>query len=133
MPMLPITALYAGLAGLLLVVLAARVIQLRARYKIGIGDGGHEDLARRIRVHANCAEYVPIGLILLAVNEAGGTSNTLIHAHGTVLIAARIAHSYAVSKTDGPSVARLLGMIGTFWVIVAGSVGALRIAFGSGW
>ena len=39
----------------------------RNRHKIGIGDGGDKALARKIRVHGNFVEYVPLGLLLMAL------------------------------------------------------------------
>ncbi|HYT98291.1 MAG TPA: MAPEG family protein, partial [Casimicrobiaceae bacterium] len=59
-----IAAFYAGLTGLLLVVLALRVSARRMRLKVGLGDGGDELLRRAIRVHANAVEWaLPILLL----------------------------------------------------------------------
>ena len=54
----PITALYAGLLGLLILVLAFRVVAVRRATEIGLGDGGNALLLSRIRIHGNAAEYV---------------------------------------------------------------------------
>ena len=48
-----ITATVAALIGLLAVLLAARVIVFRVRFKVNAGDGGHAPLAQAIRAHAN--------------------------------------------------------------------------------
>jgi uncharacterized protein len=48
-----ITLLFASLHVLLMLVLLARVVRRRRELDIGIGDGGDELLARRIRAHAN--------------------------------------------------------------------------------
>ncbi len=55
-----ITLLYAGLCTLLVVLLAGRVVQWRFRHKIGIGDGGDRELLKRVRVHANAVENMPL-------------------------------------------------------------------------
>jgi hypothetical protein len=52
----PITALYAGVYALLLLVLAARVSGFRMKLKVGLGDGGHPEMARSIRAHGNSVE-----------------------------------------------------------------------------
>jgi uncharacterized membrane protein YecN with MAPEG domain len=133
MPELPITALYAGIAGIVFVVLSARVIALRFKHKVGIGDDAHKDLQVRIRIHANFAEFAPIALILLAVNEMNGAPGYLIHAHGALLVAARLAHAVGMTISTGPTAARMFGMIGTFWVILATSAGAIWPWLGGGW
>ena len=53
MIVLPITLTIAGAAALLHVWLSLRVSRLRRPLKIGVGDGGNEVLARRMRAHGN--------------------------------------------------------------------------------
>ena len=67
-----ITAVYAAISALLVVALSFRVIRLRLSTRTGIGDGGHQDLARCIRAHANAVEYLPLALLLLLLVQ--GTS-----------------------------------------------------------
>ena len=81
------TALYAGILALLLMYLSFGVIKLRKSARISIGDGGDEALRRAMRVQANCAEYVPISLILIGLIEANGLPFWLVHALGIVLVA----------------------------------------------
>jgi hypothetical protein len=54
-----IAAFYAGLIGILLVILALPISALRRRLKVGVGDGGDPVLARTIRgrnrAHMGCA------------------------------------------------------------------------------
>jgi uncharacterized membrane protein YecN with MAPEG domain len=60
-PMPAIAAFYAGLIGILLIILALPISALRRRLKVGVGDGGDPVLERTIRVHANTSN----GLCLL--------------------------------------------------------------------
>ena len=55
-----ITALYAGLLAVFIVLLAARVAKFRHANKIGIGEGDNRTLARMIRVHGNAIENAPL-------------------------------------------------------------------------
>ena len=64
----------------------------RNAYDVLHGDGGHDRLNRRIRAHANFAEYVPFILFLAALLEGGGARNVTIHALLLPLLIARIAH-----------------------------------------
>jgi uncharacterized protein len=123
---LQITALYAGLLALLFVVLAARVIRGRYRDRVELLDGGMPDLARRIRVHANFAEYVPLSLIVMATVEANGARPWIVHGLGVVLVAARLGHAWGLQTSTGPSAGRAGGMVATFAVLVTG--GLLAVA-----
>jgi uncharacterized membrane protein YecN with MAPEG domain len=64
---MPITALFAGLLAPLYIVLALRVIGSRRSARVALGDGGDPALTRRMRVHANFAEYAPFTLLLMGL------------------------------------------------------------------
>ena len=55
-----ITAVYAGILALMLVMLGILVVKNRYRAKVGLFDGGDEQLGQAIRVHGNFAEYLPV-------------------------------------------------------------------------
>jgi uncharacterized protein len=122
----PITALYAGLAALLVLAFALSVIRLRWRTKTGLGDGGDRRLARAIRIHGNAAEYVPLALVLMLVAELNYTGPMLLHGCGAVLIAARVAHAIGLNRTAGSSTGRMLGTVCTFGVVIV--LAAVNIA-----
>ena len=65
-----ITAFYASLLALLFILLSARVIAQRREAKVEIGHGESAQLLRRMRVHANFAEYVPFALLLMTLAES---------------------------------------------------------------
>ncbi len=117
-----ITGLYAGLCGLLLVMLYVRVSQRRLATKIGMGTGGDAALEQRIRAHGNFIESVPIALVLLYFLEQTGTDPIYIHAFGAILVLARIGHAQGISTTAGRSAGRLYGSIGTLLIIGALSI-----------
>ncbi|MEK9720979.1 MAG: MAPEG family protein [Quisquiliibacterium sp.] len=117
------TGIYAGLCGVLLVVLYLRISQRRLATKIVLGSDGDADLERRIRAHGNFIETAPFALLLLYLFEQAGTGAIYIHAVGTLLVISRIAHAQGISKTAGRSVGRFYGSIGTVLVI-----GGLSIA-----
>lgn len=96
-----VTPLYAGLLGLLLIVLAYNVSRYRVGLKIAFGDGDHPGLKRAIRAHANLTENAPFGLILLAAIEAQGFSNIAVHALGGVLVIGRALHAFGLSRHEG--------------------------------
>lgn len=114
---LPITAIYAGLLAFLLILLSLRVIGARRGARVALGDGADEALRRRIRVHANFAEYAPMALVLLGLAEGLGTPSWLVHALGVTLLCGRISHAWGVSRTPEDFRFRVAGMAMTFAVL----------------
>ena len=131
MPMLPITALYAALLTLLVVILAAVVMQLRRTLKIGMGDGGNRDLARAIRVHGNAIESIPLFLVLFGVYELNHASPSALHFFGAVFFISRALHAWGLFSSGGASPGRLSGIVGTYFCLTALAVTNLQKVFGA--
>ncbi|EKF75308.1 hypothetical protein A11A3_04990 [Alcanivorax hongdengensis A-11-3] len=120
---LPITALYGGLCGLLVILLAANVVRHRLRSKVSLGDGGHRDLGRAIRAHGNAVEYIPLALLLMALLETNGGSATALHTYGIILVAGRLLHGFGMLVPRGSAnLPRQLGIVASWAVILGTSV-----------
>ena len=113
-----ITSLYASLAALLFVALAALVVRARWKYRTGLGVGTDPAMERAVRVHANFVEYVPLALLLLLLAELGGAPSGLLHTCGALLLVSRVLHAYGLSQTSGRSFGRFWGTAGTWGVVV---------------
>jgi uncharacterized membrane protein YecN with MAPEG domain len=113
-----ITPLYAGLIALLFVVLSARTIMGRRGYRISVGDGANEDMLKRMRTQANCAEYAPIGLLLLLMAELQGMPVWLVHVFGLMLLAGRVLHAWGFGQTPQTMWGRQAGMVLTLVMII---------------
>lgn len=111
---MPVTALYASLLAVLFVLLSARVITQRRAAKVEIGPGESRELLRRMRVHANFAEYAPFALILLALAESLHVPAPLLHLTGLILVAGRYVHAYGLSQSPHIMRLRVTGMMLTF-------------------
>lgn len=120
-----ITALYAGILGILYVGLSAYVVRGRWKNQVILGDGNNKDMIKRIRVHANFIEYVPLALILMLLIEFEGAPDALIHGLGIALTLGRIIHPIGIMTKSGPSIGRSGGMMLTFGVIIIGSFYAI--------
>lgn len=120
-----ITALYAGLSGLMVIALAWLVVRQRRTKRVGVGTGGDARLERAIRAHGNFAEYVPLALLLLLVAEIGGASATWLHANGASLVVARCLHAFGLSRGSGVSFGRFWGTAITWLVILFLALGNL--------
>ena len=127
---MPVTAFYAGLLAAIFILLSVRVIGVRRSDKIAIGDGGNATLIRRMRVHANFAEYVPLTLVLLALSESVQVDARILHALGIALVIARCLHAYGMSQPKEDFRFRVAGVATTFGVMVCT---ALLCFFGSLW
>lgn len=120
-----ITAIYAGILGLMLVVLGLRVVAARRQVMVGVGDGGHPVLKRRIRAHGNFTEYVPMALLLMGMIEMQGVAASLLHSLGITLIIGRVIHAVNISRSDERIPVRVAGMLLTFGVIAVASIIAI--------
>ncbi len=122
-PVLPtVSALYAAIFGLFAVFLTVRVIVLRVRTGIQVGDGGDPGLGQAIRAHANLAEHVPLALLLIVLAEMAGTNASIVLALGAALVAARLANAWGLSHSLGPTTPRQAGAGLTLLVVVAASL-----------
>ncbi len=123
---IPITGFYAGLLGLILLWLSIRIVSaVRSKAEIGYGDGGNPDFTVILRGQGNFIEYVPLILILMAVDEMCGTSATLLHAMGITLVVARIMHPLGLSTKPGVNPLRLIGTLATWIVLLIASLLAI--------
>jgi hypothetical protein len=120
-----ITALYAGINGLVLLVLAIRVARQRGRSQVGLGTGGDATMERAVRIHGNAVESIPIILILLGLAEACGSKPWLLHGIGVALTLGRLLHIWGLTQTSGVSFGRVAGMSLTWLALAVGAVRAL--------
>jgi uncharacterized membrane protein YecN with MAPEG domain len=125
-----ITAVYAGLLLLLFLALTARVLARRYAAQVVLGTGGDRALERAVRVHANCAEYVPIFLVALLAAELCGAPATALHLAGMAMLLGRIGHAAGMSADPdiaplrgGGMILTLLALLGAAGLALAGSAG----------
>ncbi|HXK21148.1 MAG TPA: MAPEG family protein [Myxococcota bacterium] len=117
----PITAIYAGLLGLMFLALEIPIGMLRGRGNVSLGDGGNPDLTVAIRRHANFVEHVPLALLLLALLELNGAGHTLLHVLGAALVLARLMHPFGLDVHVMRRPPRALGAGVTALVILVSS------------
>ncbi|MEP3562876.1 MAG: MAPEG family protein, partial [Marinobacter sp.] len=71
---IPVTAVFAAVLGILLLVLSVLAVRFRLKYQIGMGVNDDPVFQATVRAHANLVEYAPLGLIMLAIAELNGVS-----------------------------------------------------------
>ena len=116
--MLLMTSIIAAILTIIFVKLSFAVIGLRRKNKVGLGSGGYDDLERAIRAQGNFAEYVPIGLILIACLELNGAPWWLVILPGIALIIGRLIHAKGINEPPPNFSSRVLGMKFTFGTLI---------------
>lgn len=124
----PITALYAALLSIFLVVLGGLVVRTRIKERIAIGDGGNKAMLAAIRVHANAVENIPIALLLMFLLEVNGGSGWWLHALGEALVVGRVMHAFGLFQKHNVNYWRQMGMVITWLVVLVLSFALLARA-----
>lgn len=118
---IPVTAIYAGIHGLLAVLLANFVLYVRLRH----GKAPPWQAKAASRVQGNFVENVPIALLLLLVLELQGAAVQALHACGATLFVLRVLHAWGLGTYEGANYPRLIGAQGTFVLISVMAVAAI--------
>ena len=112
--MLVLTAVFASIFALMFIKLSFNVIALRRKNKVSLGSGGVDALDRAIRAHGNFAEYVPLGLFLMAALELNGAPLELVALLGLILVVGRLFHAKGINEQPPAFTNRVRGMKLTF-------------------
>ncbi len=116
--MLLVTSIIAAFLTFIFIKLSFAVINLRRKNKVGLGNGGNEELERAIRAQGNFAEYVPFGLILMACLELNGAPRWLVAFPGVTFIIGRLVHAAGINIPPPDFSKRILGMQLTFGTLM---------------
>lgn len=122
---LSVTLLYGGLTAALVTLLGANVSLLRIKKKAFVGQQPAE-MVFAIRAHGNAAEWVPLGLVLLAALELSGAGSLPLHLLGGGLLLARVLHAAGLYLKNGLGTA---GATLNYLVLGAMSVWAVVLHF----
>ncbi len=119
----PITPLYAGILGLMLVALGIRAILLNPGDEAEASEGRKRlRFDKGMQAFSNFTEYTPFALILIWLFEQESGGGTFVHGLGLGLLAGRLVHAFGVSQVNEKPVFRVAGMALTFIVITTVAV-----------
>ena len=125
---LPVTLCLAAAAALVNIWLGSRTGKLRGVHKISVGDGGNEQLLRRMRAQSNFIEQTPLALALVAAVELAGKGGQWLAPAAGVFILGRIAHGIGM---DGNfNAGRGIGMLTSMLFQLALAVVAVLTVLG---
>src|SRR6202051_2499518 len=107
-------AFWVGLHLILLLVLSVLVVRQRRKHSVVLGDADIPELARAVLAFGNATEYVPGGLIAIAVLAMAAAPPMVVHLVGLTLFVGRVAHAVGLSRSGEASVLRSAGVILTW-------------------
>ena len=119
-----VVLLYAGILGLLLVVLSFNMMKSWVR-AVGEGAPNDPDLRRAEALVGSFTDYVPLTLLLIAGVEVCGAPAWALHALGSFLVVARLMHAFGSNRTRGSDALRFFGAQLTYLVLTVISFGCL--------
>ena len=121
-------ALWVGLHLILLLVLSVLVVRQRRKHQVVLGDAEIPQLAQAIRAFGNATEYVPGGLLAIAVLAMAGAPPMVVHAVGLTLFVGRVAHAIGLSRSGEASIPRTVGVTATWVAYIAAAVALIFYA-----
>ncbi len=121
-------ALWVGLHLILLIVLSVLVVRQRRAHGVVLGDNDIPELTQAVRAFGNATEYVPSGLIAIAVLAMAGAPPMIVHTTGLILFVGRVAHAIGLSRSGGSSVLRSAGVTLTWLAYIMGGVALIFYA-----
>jgi uncharacterized membrane protein YecN with MAPEG domain len=122
-------AMNIGLLTLLMMALKMYVGGRRGKLKLPSGQTNDEfNLAQRVQM--NAVEDVPVLMVGIGALAALGMSAWYIHMVGLGLLVARIMHATGLARSNGITIGRLVGTIGTMLAYLAIAAPLLVHAFG---
>ena len=126
---LPVTLTAAASAAIINLWLAIRVGQMRGVTKTIHGDDGGGPLTRRMRAQLNFVENTPFVLMLVAAIEISGRGNPWLTWVVGIYMLGRVAHGIGMDG-EGPTKARMIGVMVTMLTLLGLAVVATLIAMG---
>ncbi|WP_372783631.1 MAPEG family protein [Phenylobacterium sp.] len=121
-------ALWVGLHLILLLVLSLMVVRQRRLHGVVLGDADIPKLVQAVRAFGNATEYVPAGLVAIAVLAMVGAPPMVVHLSGLLLLAGRVSHAVGLSRSGGASILRSAGVILTWLAYILGGVALIFYA-----
>jgi len=119
---LTITALYTAIFGILLIPLSMQITMRRVQLgNIAFGDANDKDLICKRETLRNFSEYVPLGILLLALYEYN-IGGDLVIVFGGIFLFSRVLHMIGLQFTGSPKIFGPAMMIQHGYFLVVGGI-----------
>ncbi len=123
-----VTIFYAGIFGLLLLVLSLNIFREWVHVASGARMEGEGNWKRSENLLRSFVEFVPMTLFLMFLIEMHGAPALVIHGLGSVLVFARVLHAYGVGTNKLADLFRVVGTQLTFLILMICSLAAIIYA-----
>ncbi len=123
-----VTLLFAGIAGLLLLLLTVNILRewvLMVRGLVDSSRARDQNLQRALKVQQSFVEYVPLCLIMMALLEISQVADLMLYFVGGALLFARLVHAYGSGGGVGADLCRAVGAQATFVVLTIMSLACI--------
>jgi len=117
--MLTASPIFVVICAAMFVAMGFHIAQYRRKNKFDLGDCGDAHLLQMIRAHGNAAEYMPMGLLLLVVLDLMDAPTNTVAMFGVVFVLGRAIHAAALLPQRQNYRRRFMGMILTFFSMIA--------------
>ena len=105
--------------------LAYKIVMIRGKEGIGLGDGDNTQMTRAIRVQANFLENLLPFAMLFVIYELAGGNHYVLLISGLVFCIARVLHAEGLAKKSGRSFGRYWGTLLSWLVLLVLAVANL--------
>jgi uncharacterized protein len=123
-----VTILYAGIFGLLLLILSLNIFREYIRLAVGFKNANEELWKRAERAQQSFVEFVPMCLLLIFLIEVHGAPAAVLHCLGIMLLVARVLHAYGVGRGSAANVMRIIGTQTTYLTLMITSLASIYYA-----
>ncbi len=127
---LPVTLAAAAAAAILNIWLSIRIGQVRNATQVFVGDGGNEQVQRRMRAQLNFVENTAFVLILIAAIELSGRGGTWLAYVAGIYMLGRVAHGFGMdggSLAKGRFIGTIITLLTQLGLAVAATLVVLRV------
>ncbi len=127
---LPVTLAAAAAAAILNIWLSIRIGQVRNATQVFVGDGGNEQVQRRMRAQLNFVENTAFVLILVAAIELSGRGGTWLAYVAGIYMLGRVAHGFGMdggSLSKGRFIGTIITLLTQLGLAVAATLVVLRV------
>ncbi|MDH5517623.1 MAG: MAPEG family protein [Gammaproteobacteria bacterium] len=118
MTQLPLTSIFSFCFAVLIFYLVLQVVRCRRKFRVGYGDGGHDELRHAISAHSNAIETIPLALIILLISELNAVNSVLLISASVLFLLARIIHVIGLMSSLGTSFGRTYGTLASWLFII---------------
>lgn len=122
-----VTALATSILVILLMGLGLYISMARLKLRQSLGTGGHGDLERRVRTHANLAEHGAFVLLCLALIETSGADRRGVMVLAGWFTLARLLHALGMFR-PAPNPFRFIGSASTYTIGALAGIWLIAIA-----